>query len=361
MQKIITLKDTNYSSLDAWFSQVESVMLVCGKSIEKQAINQYLKNIGKITRFSDFKPNPAYESVAEGVKLFRKNHCDSIIAVGGGSAIDVAKSVKLFSNMESSGENGAFLKQKIEPNNIPFLAVPTTAGTGSEATKYAVIYYNGIKQSITHESCIPETVLFDSSLLKTLPYYQRKATMCDALSHALESFWSVNSTGESKEYSKQALKNILKYMEGYLRNTDDGNSGMLFAANTAGKAINITQTTAGHAMCYKITSFFNISHGHAAILCNRVLYRHMLKNIDKCIDKRGKNYLKATLHEIENILSVKELESILSNLQLEIPAATPQQFAELKSSVNLLRLKNHPIELTNEDINELYHEILREN
>ena len=83
----------------------------------------------------------------------------------------------------------------------------------------------------------------DSNALKTLPLYQKKATMCDALCHAIESFWSVNSTEESKKYSKDAIETIMKHMDGYLHNTDEGNAGMLIAANTAGKAINITQTT----------------------------------------------------------------------------------------------------------------------
>lgn len=113
----------------------------------------------------------------------------------------------------------------------------------------------------------------DASVLKTLPDYQKKATMCDALCHAIESFWSVNSTDKSKEYSMAAIQNVMKHMDGYLANTDEGNAGMLLAANTAGKAINITQTTAGHAMCYKLTSMFSSAHGHAAILCDRVEYR----------------------------------------------------------------------------------------
>ena len=180
-QKILTANGNNDSILDSWFQNNKSIMLVHGKSIERQKINEYFNAIPakftcKIIRFSDFAPNPTYESVLEGVKVFRQEKCDSIIAVGGGSAIDVAKCIKLYSNMDGNGENGSFLhytNQQINPNAIPFLAVPTTAGTGSEATRYAVIYYGDEKQSITHESCIPDTVLLDASLLKTLPDYTK--------------------------------------------------------------------------------------------------------------------------------------------------------------------------------------------
>ena len=240
------------------------------------------------------------------------------------------------------------------------------AGTGSEATRYAVIYYGGKKQSVTSESFIPKTVLMDPGCLKTLPLYQKKATMCDALCHAIESFWSVNSTEESREYSKAAIRGVISHMDGYLENTEEGREGMLIAANTAGKAINITQTTAGHAMCYKITSLFNCAHGHAAILCDRVLYPWMIRHTDKCIDPRGEAYIRQVLDEIGRALGCDGAESgaekireIFGRLELNVPEATAEQYAELKTSVNPVRLKNHPVALDEETIDQLYHEILR--
>ncbi len=351
MQKIITPED-NYHSLDEWLRDKEKVFLVCGRSIE--GLHAFRRKMEEITtpiiRFSDFKPNPLYESVTAGVELFREQQCDSIMAVGGGSAIDVAKCIR-----QSAG------------GEVPFLVMPTTAGTGSEATRYAVVYRDGVKQSITGDNLIPETVLMDPGALKTLPLYQRKATMCDALCHALESFWSVNSTNESKEYSREAIKGILRNLDGYLNNTDEGNTGMLMAANTAGRAINITQTTAGHAMCYKITSMFDVSHGHAAMLCDRVLYPRMIENSGKTVDPRGEEYLKKILDEIGRSLGgvdalsgARKLNELFSSLELSVPVADDAQFAELKVSVNSTRLKNHPVKLDEDTIDELYHEILKE-
>lgn len=364
---MIITAENNYAGLDKWLEDKKKVFLVCDESLK--FLTDFNKKLSEITtpivRFSDFKPNPLYESVVSGVKLFRKSKCDSIIAVGGGSALDVAKCIKLYSNLDGNGEGGKWLNAGIIPNDIPFLAMPTTAGTGSEATRYAVIYYNGAKQSVTSESFIPGTVLMDPSVLKTLPIYQKKATMCDALCHAIESFWSVNSTDESKEYSKAAIKGVLEHMDGYLSNTESGNAGMLIAANTAGKAINITQTTAGHAMCYKITSLFGTAHGHSAILCNRVLFPWMIDNIEKCSDPRGEKYLKNTLDEIGNALGcddaksgAEKLRKLFEKLELEIPTAAYEQFEELKSSVNPVRLKNHPIAIDDDTIDILYHNIL---
>lgn len=362
-----------YTDFEDWIERrhCKKVMIVSGQSMMKKPhLISYLDVIHRAGAqsigFHDFHPNPLYESVVNGVELFRAEQCDAIIAVGGGSTMDVAKCIKLYSNMIGNGEEGGFLGQEIISNDIPFLAVPTTAGSGSEATRFAVIYYDGKKQSISSESCIPDTVLFDITFLMTLPDYQKKATMCDTICHAIESYWSVNSTQESKEYSMEAIQGAMANMEGYLNNTDTGNAGMLKASHFAGKAINISQTTAGHAMCYMITSMFGCAHGHASMLCNRVLYPWMIKNTDKCIDPRGSEYLGRTLDEIGKIMGchsaqagAEKLEEVFCRLKMEVPTATDMQFELLKRSVNPVRLKNHPIALNEDMIDCLYHKILR--
>lgn len=365
---MIITPEHGYREFDEWMKDKNKVLLVCGESIHYLGeFYKHINNIKKqIVRFSDFQPNPSYESVVNGVNVYCTEGCDCIIAVGGGSAIDVAKCIKLYANMPGNGANGSWLKEDVVLNDIPFLAMPTTAGSGSEVTRYAVIYYEGNKQSITSNSFIPQTVLMDPSALKTLPLYQKKATMCDALCHAIESFWSVNSTEESKMYSRTAIHGIIEHMDGYFNNTDEGLAGMLMAANTAGKAINITQTTAGHAMCYKLTNLFGLAHGHAAIMCDMVLFSWMIRNVDKCIDLRGEDYLSKTLDEIgvefgcnDAQGGVKKLIEIFRSLNLTIPKATIEQYQELKNSVNPIRLKNHPIALDVEAIDKIYHEVLK--
>lgn len=369
-QKIITAEN-NYFVLDEYITanDCKSIMLVCDESLQFLKIKDYFAGLSarlnvSLTYFSNFKPNPLYESVAEGVRLFKENGCDTIIAVGGGSAMDVAKCIKLYSNMNDE-EN--YLKQTIVPNGIPLIAVPTTAGTGSEATRYAVIYYNGEKQSVADESCIPSVVLMDASVLKTLPEYQKKSTMLDALCHAIESFWSVNSTEESREYSKTAIQMILKNKDAYLANEENGNAEMLKAANIAGKAINITQTTAGHAMCYKLTSLYGVAHGHAAALCVSKLFPFMVEHTNQCIDPRGETFLKAVFAKIATAMgcnnavqACEKFNDLLCELQLNIPTATAADIAILTKSVNPTRLKNNPVGLNTDNISMLYHQILSE-
>ncbi len=371
-QKILAA-NADYAELDYYLVEnaFKRILLVCGRSIRLFRINDYLDSLPErlgiqVIRFSDFQPNPLYKSVVEGVKTFRENKCDAIMAVGGGSAMDVAKCIKLFFNMSYCRN---YLQQEIIPNEVPLIAVPTTAGTGSEATRYAVIYLNGEKQSVADNSCIPSAVVFDTSVLDTLPIYQRKATMMDAFCHAIESFWSVNSTDESKNYAKQAIKLIMANQQAYLNNNAVGNANMLRAANLAGKAINITQTTAGHAMCYKLTGIFGIAHGHAAALCVSELWPFMMENTDKCIDPRGQDYLAGTFMEIADAMSCRtaveapeRFHDILQTLELKSPEMTdPAIFEKLKVSVNPVRLKNNPVRLEPDAIDYIYKDIFRRN
>lgn len=354
---------------------VKKLLFVCGKAVEYHLLYQHIcemeKQLGiKVIRFSDFSPNPKYESVCKGVDLFNSKECDSILALGGGSTMDVAKCIKLFATMDHSK---SYLDQSIEENSIPFMAIPTTAGTGSEVTRYAVIYHDGKKQSVTHESCIPKAVFYDPSFLKTVSFYNRKATMLDALCHSIESYWSVNSTDKSKAYAREAIGMILENIDSYIANEDSGNIAMQKASMLAGQAINITQTTAGHAMCYMLTGIFGIAHGHAAALCVAGLWPYMIRHVDDCIDKRGKEYLVSTLEELASFMGcssamegAEKFDGILKKLELEkIDQASKDSaldkhavITKLLDGVNPDRLVNHPVKLTGDTMEELYNDIL---
>lgn len=368
-QQIFTIGDS-YKKLDDFFkaSGVKKIFLVCGQAIKNMNIGSYFNSLGgrtgiKVVPFHDFIPNPLYDSVCKGVHLFHKEKCDMIAAVGGGSAIDVAKCIKLFANMD---ETKSYLLQEIVPNEIRLLAVPTTAGTGSEATRFAVIYDGGEKQSISDESCIPSVVVMDPSTLKTLPEYHRKATMLDAFCHAIESFWSIHSTRESQNYSMEAIKIILENKDLYLANKKEGNQKMLLGAHIAGKAINIAQTTAGHAMCYKLTSLYGIAHGHAAALCVSRLWPYMVSNLKQCVDPRGEAYLSGMFSKLAAAMGCTEINKAIDqfmNLLDELGMAmqftiSNRELDILKKSVNPIRLRNTPVSLGTEAIDFVYRQIL---
>lgn len=367
-QQILTA-DNHYKMLDDYFTanQVQSIFLVCGSSIQKLALGDYFQELPQrlgiaVNRFSDFSPNPVYESVEAGVAAFRNSGSKDIVAVGGGSALDVAKCIKLYANMNPAEH---YLHQVIIPNDIRLLAVPTTAGTGSEATRYAVIYCGGEKQSVTHDSCIPSTVLFDPSTLSTLPDFQKKATMLDALCHAVEAMWSVNATSESRAYSEEAIGLLLHNCSGYLAGDALSCQQMLQAANIAGKAINITQTTAGHAMCYKLTSLYGLPHGYAAALCVNKLWPFMLRAAQESEKDRLYNHLRSAFDRLARAFSCAQpaeaanrFSALLDSFGFGPPHANPEDLEMLVCSVNATRLKNNPVQLDSQTIRHLYQEIL---
>lgn len=368
-QKILT-DEVFAAELQRIFEEknVRSVLLVCGGSFRRQKLYEKIRSLieesgAALTEFSDFCPNPVYDSVVKGVRVFREHRCDFLIAAGGGSAMDVAKCIKLFSGME---DDRNYLEQEIPgEDKIPLLAVPTTAGTGSEATRFAVIYYEGNKQSVSHVNSIPDYVLFDASLLETLPLYHKKATMLDAFCHAAESSWSVNSTKESRAYSAEAIRLIYQYKDSYLKNEKEGNEQMLRAANIAGKAINITQTTAGHAMAYKLTSLYGLAHGHAAALCVAAVWPYMAAHPEKCMDARGSEHLRKVLEELSGACgcgsteeAIQKFRDMLRELEMAVPIMKDEEeLALLRSSVNPQRLKNNPAALDGETLGNLYRRI----
>lgn len=309
--------------------------------------------------FSDFTPNPLYEQVCAGVEIFNKEACEMIVAVGGGSTIDVAKCIKLFSKMDHSIN---YLKQDMFDSGITLIAVPTTAGTGSESTRHAVIYYEGVKQSISHLSIVPDYAVLEPSVLKTLPEYQKKCTMLDALCQAIESWWSVNSTDESKEYSRKAIEVIRENWEEYIfENTDKAAARIMEASNYAGRAINITATTAAHAMSYKITSLYHFPHGHAVAVCMLEVWEYVLLHIDECADIRGSEYLEKILSQISELITIEKFSEMLIKMGIQFPKAEDREneLESLVQSVNPIRLKNNPVALSTEVIRDMYRRIVK--
>lgn len=344
--------------------QINNFLLVCDSAYQFLPIKQYINklNINYVV-FDQFTSNPLYEDVCKGVDLFNQNQCDAIVAVGGGSAIDTAKCIKLFCSMDT---NSNYLNQAFEDNNLLFIAIPTTAGTGSESTKYSVIYYKGEKQSITHESLIPLYAILDHSLLRTLPIYQKKCTMLDALCQGIESFWSINSNFKSRKYSARAIKLILKYIDPYLANSQDGLKKIMLAANYSGRAINITQTTAPHAMSYKLTSLFQLPHGHAVAVCLPKVWRFMNDNLEKSVHPKGNHYLLKLFKKLAKLFGVNtidqaiiQFEKLLISLDINAPKNKDYETIELlTNSVNITRLKNNPVKLSQDDLKYLYEKIL---
>ncbi|MFG6384194.1 MAG: phosphonoacetaldehyde reductase [Lachnospiraceae bacterium] len=344
--------------------KAKHVLAVCSRSAIRHYGVEFLEEFsGDITFFHEFSSNPRYEEVEEGIAVFEKEQCDTIVSLGGGSAMDVAKCIKLFATMD---KNFNYLQQEKKQNQIRHIAIPTTAGTGSESTSFAVIYYQGEKQSVAHESILPDYAILHAGFLEKLPLYQKRATVLDALCQGIESYWSVNSTEESKQYAAKAIQGIKEHLESYIFE-NKGWEQIMLAANQAGRAINISRTTAAHAMSYKITSFYQFAHGHAVALCLPETWKYMSEHLERCIDTRGKAYLEQVLEELNQLLGKKDTASaiawflnVIDKMELEYPVQNKQEELEiLVSSVNVERLSNFPVQLEAKDLREMYQEILK--
>lgn len=314
--------------------------------------------------FQGFSSNPKYEDVLRGVEAFRAEDCDAVVAVGGGSSLDVGKCIKLFARMDPEQD---CLAQPLQENGVPLAAVPTTAGTGSESTHFAVVYVNGKKRSVASTAALPDLAILDADALDTLPLYQKKCTLLDALCQGIESAWSVRSTPESRAVALRAVRLVLTAMDGSLHNQREANEDMLRAANLAGQAINQTQTTAGHAMSYKLTSLFGIPHGRAVAVCLPHVLQCALNHPERCVDARGWVHVRGVLADVAREMGCAgpaELPRRLWGLQAALFRGERSEgfrmdaLDVLARSVNPERLSNNPVALEEETLRALCARIL---
>ena len=379
--QIVLGKKNLKEELKSFFQEhsFQRIFLVAGSSFSKLPIGKELQELFSelgiaFYHFSDFRANPRLEEVEEGIQAFSAFRGDSILAVGGGSALDTAKCIKLFTGLS---KEKPYPEQEFQENGIPLLVHPTTAGTGSESTPFAVIYQDGEKCSVEHESIYPKYRIEDSRSLRSLSLYQKKATLLDALSHAMEAIWSKYSNEDSRAYGQKAISLILMNYKAYLsleNEKDAKNLGgavalegpseqvledVAEAANLAGKAIAVTKTTAGHALSYKLGSIYQLPHGLATAMVNRALYPFMCREKSRMTEPENLLFLaKCFLAETEEE-GAKRYREILEDLEI-LPNLSVKEgdLENLVAAVNPERLSNHPIALREEDIGLLYKEIL---
>ena len=357
-------KALNYKNLSEKLIEHKNILLVSGGSLEKTGFLKKLGNIESVNfvRFSKFSENPKLPDVLNGLEIYRNSKATLILVVGGGTAIDIAKLIKFYSESDLVVEGDFPPKKTIHRPHCELISVPTTFGTGSEATHFAVLYVNHVKHSIADSSILPEFYLLDPSLGKSLPLKVKASTCLDALCQAIESYWSVGGNEESRSYACKAIQKIHGNIEDYLDsslNSEFSNSEIADAANLAGRAINISKTTASHALSYTLTSKFGIPHGHAVALC----IRKMLSVIENFSNQEG---VGERLEKIYKMLEVKdgkeaeelfnkfmclgELETNLTNLGV----ISSSDIGLIVDGVNTERLSNHPVKLIRADLISLF-------
>lgn len=313
----------NLSSVLKHFSP-RKIFLVSGKksyatSGAAEALQPALADY-TIVQFTDYLVNPHAEDLKTGVALFKKNGCDLVLGVGGGTPMDLAKSIAILATQPGDIEKYVKGQEKMSPRQIPLVLLPTTAGTGSEATHFSVIYIDKVKHSLGHRSMLPDHVILDPTFTLNLSPEITATTSIDALSQGIESFWSVKSTEESRNYSQQAIQLILANIVANYKSPDrQTRENMLQGSYLAGKAINIAQTTASHAFSYPITSHFGVAHGHAVgLTLPYLLELNSEITAENVQDPRGIDFALEIMKKLQSLQVTKQkLISLMDELHLE--------------------------------------------
>lgn len=338
------------------------ILLVIGKksftlSGAESILDILLKN-KDVIKFNDFKANPKLEDVYSGIELIRQENPDLIVAIGGGSVIDMAKLINILAVQTNHTAldiiNDCSL---INNKGRPLVAIPTTSGTGSQATHFAVIYIKKVKYSLSHVYILPDYAIVDFSLSYHTPKEVAASSAMDALSQAVESYWSKHATYESRKYSSEAIKLILPAISMAINNKNkNAIQSMSLAAHLAGKAINISKTTAPHAISYTLTSHFKVPHGHAVAA--------LLAPTAYISSQKSNKEFKLILDQIFSFFgceSINDFYDIWNNLMHECGLSPKlinfgvsiQDLELIINNVNIERMTGHTITLEREDLEDI--------
>ena len=294
-------KDSAAEFLHGWVEGLTHIVLVAGRSsYEKCGAKAFFELMlaGKrVTYLTTVGENARKEDVEDKLSQM-PGEIDAFIAVGGGTVIDTAKLLRGFSG-------------------LPFLAVPTTAGTGAEATRFAVYYDHGKKCSADDVRYLPTDQILIPEFCESASDYQKASCAFDAYAQAVESLWASGATEESRGYARKALDWMAK-------------GELLLGSYWAGRAIDISRTTAAHAFSYYMTATYGTPHGEAVYMMFPYICR-------------------ANGHPefIRDIPELRTLDRFVSEQGLDREALIDKLF----ENVNPARLGNNPCEVRREHFN----------
>ena len=279
---------------------------------------------------------------------------DLIVAIGGGAVLDLAKVSNSLHNCKNLEKTIKYSLNELN-NFCELIAIPTTAGSGAETTSNAVMYVDKIKYSIEGKEIKPDYIIIDPNLILSTPKKIAAASGMDAIAQSIESLLSKKSTNESVGYATQALRYLLPFYESHINNSNFETAyKMSIGALDAGKAINISKTTAPHAVSYPFTSEHGISHGHAVALTLLDFLKFNFENITLSKVKFDLNERYKILFnefKVENINQLTgKLLKMSKNTGLELDLKkldinSSNQIDNVLKGINQQRLSNNPIDI----------------
>ena len=363
------LNETSRNEFKFYFENknFKKILIISGKnSFRSSGAEKLIQEHSKQKKISFFFKTNKYPDLFELEKLIsciKSTLPDLIVAIGGGSVIDYAKIANVFvdsDNLQEKIENSDY---KIRDKFTKLIAIPTTAGSGAEVTSNGVIYINKKKYSIENEKLLPDKFYLIPDLVKNANFTVKSSAGFDAIAQAIESLMSKKSNHESVIFAEKSLSLSFKYFVDFLKDSNyENTSAMCLSSNLAGQAINISKTTAPHAVSYPFTSIYGINHGHAVSLTlNQFLrFNYIHLNEAKCnfsLSGRFENLFRLSNTKdfvsfdkfLKNIKREANLEGDFKKLKIDIE----KDFSNFVSGINALRLANNPVDIQIKDLKKI--------
>ena len=308
--------------------------------------------------FGELSPNPDVTEVDACADVIRSKNIGFVVALGGGSSMDCAKAAASIALTEDSIRKYHGTGVAMPQEHLPLIAMPTTAGTGSEVTCVAVItdHANGKKSPIVSDGFFPDYAIIDPELTYTMPPKVTAGTGIDVLSHALEGYWSKGHQPVCDACAIHAAELVFKYLYRAYENPVDkeAREKMCEASLIAGLAFTLPKTTASHACSFPLTNIYHIPHGEA---CGITLDYFALINakgedgarIDELAVKLGFKDtcdMAAAIHDLKFKLN---LRNDLKDLKLN-----EEQITQLVKISRHPNLYNNPVDITDDMLYEMY-------
>ena len=339
-------------------------VLVCSRSFAGNGLADKLVKLsgGKIKAvFSDIRPNPTTDNVNACVDVMRSIGADFAVALGGGSPMDCCKAACAIAKGDDKIEAYHSGGKAISADEaIPMIAITTTSGTASEVTNISVLtdLAKNLKQPMNDPAMYPKIAVIDPVLTLTVPPQITASTGLDVLSHAIESYWATLNQPICSACSVYAARLVFEYLERAYNHPDDllAREKMAEASIVAGVAFSHPRTTGSHACSFPLTNIYGVPHGEACAFTLDYFVKFNAKHADE--DGRITAFARDCGFDTpdamaDEIAAMKRRMGMRTNLS-QIGCTTDEQIRELTQKSMSMLMKRNPIELTEENIYNMY-------
>ena len=334
-----------FEKLDAALDElgVKKAVLVCGRHFAPRAQAMQAGGGRYAAVFHDVEQNPRLSGVEAVVRLARETGADAVIGIGGGSVIDTAKFAAAVAPNPGDAIDYYRGTQPLRADSrLTIVAVPTTAGTGSEVTQVSVVSHGAEKKTINHPAFMPHAAVVDPALTATVPPRTTMLTGLDALAHALEGYWSRNHQPIPDLMAVEAVRLILQNLEHAYRDGGDAaaREAMAYASLLGGLSFALPKTAACHACSYPLSEQYHLPHGEA---CAFTLGSFVRLNADARLEELCRRAgLSGTEELAERIRALKALGGLRTRLS-ELGEVDPAALAAACAAHPLMA--NNPVSL----------------